>query len=134
METQQTLAVLGAGTMGNGIAHVFARAGHDVISWPTLRRLRSDRGLETVRKNLAREVTKARLTAKRKSQATAGAHPAYDGFARRPGCGDAGGGGGDRERFEIKSQLFQKLDAVMPAEAILASNTSSAFRSRGWQR
>src|SRR5258705_5029681 len=60
VEGIKTVAVLGAGTMGNGIAHVFARAGYKVI----LRDVQQhflDRGLETIGKNLDREIKKGKL-------------------------------------------------------------------------
>src|SRR4029077_1728768 len=56
----KTVAVLGAGTMGNGIAHVFARAGYKVILRDVERRF-LDRGLETIGKNLDREIKKGKL-------------------------------------------------------------------------
>ena len=55
----KTVAVLGAGTMGNGIAHVFARSGCDVILRDVEQRF-LDRGLDTIAKNLDREVKKTR--------------------------------------------------------------------------
>ena len=68
MNQIKTVGVLGAGTMGNGIAHVFARSGFGVrlceVEQPFL-----DRGLETIRKNLAREVAKGKLTADESSAA-----------------------------------------------------------------
>ena len=62
MSTDQikTVAVLGAGTMGNGIAHVFARAGYHVILRDVEQRF-LERGLETVAKNLDREIKKGKL-------------------------------------------------------------------------
>jgi 3-hydroxybutyryl-CoA dehydrogenase len=60
IEQIQTVAVLGAGTMGNGIAHVFARAGYRVILRDVEERF-LERGLETVAKNLDREIKKGKL-------------------------------------------------------------------------
>src|SRR6202051_4438104 len=57
----QRVGVIGAGTMGNGIAHVFARRGFDVILCDVEQRF-LDRGLETIAKNLDREVTKNKIT------------------------------------------------------------------------
>src|SRR6202050_5022771 len=57
----KTVGVLGAGTMGNGIAHVFARAGYRVILRDVEKRF-LDRGLETIGKNLDREVKKGKLS------------------------------------------------------------------------
>src|SRR5450755_3491454 len=56
----KTVGVLGAGTMGNGIAHVFARAGYNVILRDVEQRF-LERGLETVAKNLDREIKKGKL-------------------------------------------------------------------------
>ena len=57
----KTVAVLGAGTMGNGIAHVFARAGYRVILRDVEKKY-LDRGIETITKNLDREVKKGKIT------------------------------------------------------------------------
>ena len=57
----KTVAVIGAGTMGNGIAHVFARAGFSVILKDVDQRF-LDRGMETISKNLDREVKKGKLS------------------------------------------------------------------------
>src|SRR5258708_38865781 len=80
----KTVAVLGAGTMGNGIAHVFARAGYNVI----LRDVQEgflQRGMETIGKNLDREVKKGKLTEAEKPQVLA---------RLKPGTDMAAGGGG----------------------------------------
>ncbi len=121
MTLKPLIAVLGAGTMGNGIAHVFARAGHPVlladISQPAL-----DKALATIQKNLAREVQKAKLTQPEADEALARITPTTDlaALAEATLAIEAA-----TERFEIKSQLFRQLDQILPAEAILASNTSS---------
>jgi 3-hydroxybutyryl-CoA dehydrogenase len=115
------VGVVGAGTMGNGIAHVFARSGFPVVlaevDQPAL-----DRGLSTIEKNLAREVVKGKL-----QQADANAALAFvSGTLDRKtleGCDlvvEAA-----TERFAVKQALFQELDGLLGAEAILASNTSS---------
>jgi 3-hydroxybutyryl-CoA dehydrogenase len=123
---KETIAVLGAGTMGNGIAHVFARAGHPVllydIAQPAL-----DNGLATVRRNLAREVAKAKLTQEEADAAIGRITPvlSMDSFAAAALAIEAA-----TERFEIKSEIFEQLDERMPAEAILASNTSSISITR----
>jgi 3-hydroxybutyryl-CoA dehydrogenase len=58
----QRIGVIGAGTMGNGIAHVFARSGYTVVLCDVEQRF-LDRGLETIGKNLDREVAKNKITA-----------------------------------------------------------------------
>ena len=71
------VAVLGAGTMGNGIAHVFARAGYGVILRDVETRF-LDRGIETIGKNLDREVKKEKITAAEKPQILARIQPTTD--------------------------------------------------------
>jgi 3-hydroxybutyryl-CoA dehydrogenase len=115
------VGVIGAGTMGNGIAHVFARSGFDVRLCEVEQRF-LDRGLETISKNLSREVSKAKLTQEE-----------MDASLRRiAGTLDRGSLAdcdfvveAATERFEIKKQIFTELDSILPAGVILASNTSS---------
>ena len=64
IDSIKTVAVLGAGTMGNGIAHVFARAGYGVILRDVEERF-LERGMETIGKNLDREVKKGKLPKRR---------------------------------------------------------------------
>ena len=119
--TIQTIGVVGAGTMGNGIAHVCAKAGFTIVLVEVEQRF-LDRGLATIAKNLGREVEKAKLTAAERDAALARIQPTLS----RSALGacelviEAAS-----ERFEIKQQLFQELDQLCPAGAILASNTSS---------
>src|SRR5260370_27219250 len=90
LESIKTVAVLGAGTMGNGIAHVFARAGYNVI----LRDVQEgflQRGMETIGKNLDREVKKGKLTEAEKPQVLARLKPVMD-FAAVAAAGFLGGG------------------------------------------
>jgi len=115
------VGVVGAGTMGNGIAHVFARSGLPVVladvDQPSL-----DRGLITIEKNLAREVTKDKLTQSDADAARARVTGTLDRKALA-GCDlvvEAA-----TERFAVKQSLFQELDGLLAADAILASNTSS---------
>ena len=119
--TIETIGVGGAGTMGNGIAHVCAKAGFNVILVEVEQRF-LDRGLAAINKNLGREVDKAKLTAAERDAALARIHPTLsrDALAACQLIIEAAS-----ERFEIKQQLFQQLDQLCPAETILASNTSS---------
>ena len=121
MPNPQTIAVLGAGTMGNGIAHVCARAGFNVLLCDLQQSL-LDHGLVTIEKNLAREVSKAKLTQQQAADARARITPTTDREALSS-CTLAIEAA--TEKFEIKSALFRDLDRILPAEAILASNTSS---------
>jgi len=116
-----TVGVLGAGTMGNGIAHVFARSGFDVRLYEVEQRF-LDRGLDAIRKNLAREVAKAKLTQDEMDASLARIQGTLD----RSTLADS-----DfvieaaTEKFEIKGQIFAELDSLLPAHVVLASNTSS---------
>ena len=119
--TIQRVGVIGAGTMGNGIAHVFARAGFNVVLCDVEQRF-LDRGLATIGKNLDREVAKNKITADDKNAALA----RITSVVERAKLGDC-----DliveaaTEKFEIKSDIFRELDRIMKPEVILASNTSS---------
>lgn len=121
MQRSQTIAVLGAGTMGNGIAHVCARAGFTVMLCD-LEQSFLDRGLAAIEKNLAREVSKEKLTEQQAAEARARITVTIDREALST-CAVAIEAA--TERFEVKSKLFKELDRILPAEAILASNTSS---------
>ncbi len=114
-------AVVGAGQMGNGIAHVFATAGHSVtmidVSAEALQR-----GKDTIAKNLDRQVKKGaldvlaveaalgRITTATSLEAVANAHIVVEAAT---------------ERTDLKFKIFEELDRFAPAGAILASNTSS---------
>ena len=77
LDSIKTVAVLGAGTMGNGIAHVFARAGYDVILRDVDQRY-LDRALDTISKNLDREVKKGKLAESGKPAVLAKLKPVID--------------------------------------------------------
>ncbi len=64
----KNVGVIGAGTMGNGIAHVFAKSGYNVTLVDVEQRF-LDRGLQTIGKNLEREVSKAKITAEQRDEA-----------------------------------------------------------------
>jgi 3-hydroxybutyryl-CoA dehydrogenase len=117
----QRVGVIGAGTMGNGIAHVFARSGFSVVLCDVEQRF-LDRGIETIGKNLDREVAKNKITAADKSSALAKITPVTD-RARMAECDfivEAA-----TEKFEVKAEIFRDLDQLTRPEVILASNTSS---------
>jgi 3-hydroxybutyryl-CoA dehydrogenase len=116
-----TIAVLGAGTMGNGIAHVAARAGYRVLLCDVAQNL-LDRGLSTVEKNLTREVSKEKITRQQADEARARIVPALDREALA-NCDFAIEAA--TERFEVKTDIFRDLDRILRPEVILASNTSS---------
>ncbi|MGB9198141.1 MAG: 3-hydroxyacyl-CoA dehydrogenase NAD-binding domain-containing protein, partial [Terriglobales bacterium] len=119
--TIQRVGVIGAGTMGNGIAHVFARSGFNVVLCDVDQRF-LDRGLQTIAKNLDRELAKAKITAADKDATLARIKPVLD-RAQLADCDlvvEAA-----TEKFEIKSEIFRDLDRLLKPEVILASNTSS---------
>jgi 3-hydroxybutyryl-CoA dehydrogenase len=117
----KTVAVLGAGTMGNGIAHVFARAGYSVILRDVETRF-LDRGIETIGKNLDREVKKEKITAAEKPQILARIQPTTDisALADADFAVEA-----IPEQLDLKVPLLKDVDAALRPGVILASNTSS---------
>jgi 3-hydroxybutyryl-CoA dehydrogenase len=117
----KTVGVIGAGTMGNGIAHVFAKNGYQVVLCEIERRF-LDRGMDTIRKNLEREVAKNKLTAEQSQQALARIEGVLDRKELRK-CDFVVEAA--TEKFEIKAQIFRDLDSICGLEVILSSNTSS---------
>jgi 3-hydroxybutyryl-CoA dehydrogenase len=115
------VGVIGAGTMGNGIAHVFARSGFSVVLCDVEQGF-LDRALATIDKNLEREVAKGKIAAGEKSAALARIEAVTDRkkFSDCDFMIEAAS-----EKFEIKSELFGELDRITRPEVILASNTSS---------
>jgi len=117
----QKVGVVGAGTMGNGIAHVFARGGYNVVLCDVEQAF-LDRALATIGKNLDREVAKSKITAADKDAALGRIEPVTD-RGKLAECDlvvEAA-----TEKFEIKADIFRDLDRLTRAEIILASNTSS---------
>ncbi len=117
----KTIGVIGAGTMGNGIAQVFAQAGYDVtlvdVAQPTL-----DRARAAIDKSLAKFVEKGKLVAADRDAALKRltCTTALDDLANADFVVEA-----VSENLEMKTSLFLSLDAITPAHAILSSNTSS---------
>jgi 3-hydroxybutyryl-CoA dehydrogenase len=120
-ESIKTIAVLGAGTMGNGIAHVFARAGYAVILRDVETRF-LDRGIATIAKNLDREIKKEKITEAEKASVLARLRPTTDiaTLAAADFAVEA-----VPEQPDLKIRVLQEVDAVLRSGAILASNTSS---------
>jgi 3-hydroxybutyryl-CoA dehydrogenase len=117
----QRVGVVGAGTMGNGIAHVFARSGYAVTLFDVEQRF-LDRALDVIAKNLARETAKAKITAEQEAAALERIMPVLD-RSRLGECDfiiEAA-----TEKFEIKAEIFRDLDRIARADIVLASNTSS---------
>ncbi len=117
----KTVAVLGAGTMGNGIAHVFARSGCKVILRDVEKRF-LDRGIETITKNLDREVKKGKISEADKPAVLARIQPITEisALAAADFAVEA-----VPEQLDLKVRLLKDVDAVLKPGAILASNTSS---------
>jgi 3-hydroxybutyryl-CoA dehydrogenase len=121
MSNIQTVAVLGAGTMGSGIAHVFARSGCRVLLCDIEQRL-LDRALSQIRANLGREAAKGKLAESEVEASLGRIAPTIDreSLSAADFAVEAAS-----ERFDIKIDLFRALDRILPANAILATNTSS---------
>lgn len=117
----EIVGVIGAGTMGNGIAHVFARSGFQVVLCEVEQKF-LDRGLETIGKNLDREVAKNKITAADKKATLERIQPVLkrDQLAKCDFVIEAA-----TEKFAIKTEIFRDLDQICRPEVILSSNTSS---------
>ena len=115
------VGVIGAGTMGNGIAHVFARCDSAVVLCDLEQRF-LDRGVDIIGKNLEREVVKNKITVADKESALGRIQPVTD-RARLADCDFVVEAA--TEKFEIKAEIFRDLDRLTRPEVILASNTSS---------
>ncbi len=118
----KNIAVIGAGTMGNGIAHVFAQNGFNV-QLIDLNEAQLQKALATIAKNLDRQVAKGSLTEDQKTQTLANlttSNSIETGVANAELVVEAA-----TENVDLKLKIFQILDANAPANCILASNTSS---------
>ena len=117
----ETIGVIGAGTMGNGIAQTAANAGLDVVISDVSQEF-LDRGLANIGKSLDRFVKKETITEDQKREILGRIRTATD-LNELGGCSlvvEAA-----TENFDIKRQIFEKLDAICGPDAILSSNTSS---------
>jgi len=113
--------VVGAGTMGNGIAQTFAFGGHPVLLLEA-NEAALKRGLATIEKSLARFVEKGKLDAAKRDETLARIATRESDFPM-DACAIAVEA--VPEKFEIKRAVFQALEPKLPPEAILATNTSS---------
>jgi len=116
------ISVIGAGTMGNGIAHVFAQHGFNVtlidLSQPQL-----DKAVATIEKNLERMITKEIIKKEKKDETLSNIKTntsIADGVKNAALVVEAA-----TENTELKFQIFQQIDKAAPQDCILASNTSS---------
>src|SRR5688572_13875020 len=118
----KNISVVGAGTMGNGIAHVFAQAGFNVnIVDVSLAQL--DRAIATIGKNCDRQVAKGTLTEEQKKEllSNISTHSNMEeGVQHAELVIEAA-----TENLPLKMQIFEQLDSLVPKSAILATNTSS---------
>jgi len=117
----ETIGVIGAGTMGNGIAQTAASKGFDVVMCDVQQDF-VDRGLANIGKSLDRFVKKETMTEEQRGEVL-GRIKTTTKLEDLADCAlivEAA-----TENFEIKKQIFQQLDTLCPAETILSSNTSS---------
>ena len=121
IDSIKTVAVLGAGTMGNGIAHVFARCGYRVILRDVEQRF-LDRALETIGKNLDREIKKGKLAEAEKPAVLARLKPVIDMAAITSADFVVEA---VPEKLDIKRAVLTEADRVLRSAVIIASNTSS---------
>ena len=118
----KNIAVIGAGTMGNGIAHVFAQHGYQVnlidVSADAL-----DKALKTIEKNLDRMLSKEKITAETKEKTLSNLYKITnlkDGVSNADLVVEAA-----TENMDIKLSIFKEMDQFAPANCILSTNTSS---------
>ena len=118
----EQISVIGGGTMGNGIAHVFAQNGYKV-NLIDIKQEVLDKALATISKNLDRMVAKEKITAHQKDQTLANiqTHTTLEGGVSNADLVVEAA----TENVEIKLDLFRQLDKLTPTSCILASNTSS---------
>ena len=126
MSEVRQIGVVGAGTMGNGVAQTFAVAGFPVVM-RDLTQTALDRGIKTIKKSLDRMVSKGKLSAQDAEQALGRIRPttSMSDFKDCDLVVEA-----IVENLEIKSKLIQELDGICRADAILATNTSSISVTR----
>jgi len=117
----QSVAVIGAGTMGSGIAHVFARSGFQVKLCDVEQRF-LDRALASIRANLGREAAKGKLPESEIEPVLSriATTVSMESLADTQLAVEAA-----PELLDLKAEVFRALDKILPASAILASNTSS---------
>jgi 3-hydroxybutyryl-CoA dehydrogenase len=121
-QSMKNIAVIGAGTMGNGIAHVFAQNGF-TVQLIDLNEAQLEKAVATISKNLDRQVSKGALTEEQKAQTLANlttSNSIETGVSNAELVVEAA-----TENVDLKLKIFQTLDACAPANCILASNTSS---------
>jgi 3-hydroxybutyryl-CoA dehydrogenase len=116
------ISVIGAGTMGNGIAHVFAQTGFDV-TLIDVSEAQLQKALQTISKNLDRQVEKGSLTEEQKAAALSNITTSSDliqGVSQAELVVEAA-----TENIKLKLEIFKNISDAAPANCILATNTSS---------
>jgi len=116
------VSVIGAGTMGNGIAHVFAQTGFDV-TLIDVNEAQLQKALQTISKNLDRQVAKGSLTEDQKATALSNISISSDlikGVSEAELVVEAA-----TENIKLKLEIFKNISQAAPADCILATNTSS---------
>ena len=122
-----TVTVIGSGTMGNGISHVFAQCGFNV-NMMDIKQDALDRAISVIGKNMDRQVTKGTLSEEAKQQSL-GRIKTFTDMAAAVANADLVVEAAT-ENIELKLNIFRELDKHCPAECILASNTSSISLTR----
>ena len=122
----KTIGVVGAGTMGNGIAQVFAASNFDVIL-QDINRDQLEKGIATISNSLDRLIKKEKITEgdKQKTLSKITINESLDSLSDADLILEAAS-----ENLSIKSEIFQKLDEICKSSAILATNTSSISLTR----
>lgn len=123
----KNVTVVGAGQMGNGIAHVFAQSGNKV-SLVDIRQESLDKAINIISKNLDRQIAKGAITEEVK-QATIGNITCYTDMAKGVANADIIVEAAT-ENIDLKLKIFSQLDELAPAKCILATNTSSISITR----
>ncbi|MFA6152267.1 MAG: 3-hydroxybutyryl-CoA dehydrogenase [Chitinophagaceae bacterium] len=123
----KNITVVGSGTMGNGICHVFAQAGFKV-SMMDINQAAMDKALVTIGKNMDRQIAKGTMTEGAKETAIANITTFTD-MAAAVADADLVVEAAT-ENIDLKMKIFQQLDELSPAKTILASNTSSISLTR----
>ncbi len=116
------IAVIGGGTMGNGIVHVFAQNGY-AVNLIDVKQDMLDKAMATIQKNMDRQIAKGSLTEDDKAKAMANIKcftQLAEGVSNADLVIEAA-----TENVEIKLNIFKQLDALTPENCVLASNTSS---------
>ena len=127
LEKVKTIAVIGSGTMGNGICHVFAQSGF-AVHMMDINQAAMDKALATIGKNMDRQITKGTLTEGAKQDAL-GKIKTYTDMAEAVKDADIVVEAAT-ENIDLKVKIFQQLDGLCDARTILATNTSSISITR----